>query len=130
MNISIAGIAVKNGKIFIARRVEGGDMGGKWEFPGGKAESGESCEESLVREFFEEFGVKITPDKLLGESSFTHKGIKRILYAYKIYLDDEYLNLTEHTEWKWASLEEIKNLDFIPSDLSLIPFIEPVLADS
>ncbi|MDR0663113.1 MAG: NUDIX domain-containing protein, partial [Spirochaetaceae bacterium] len=47
MKTSVAGIAVKGGKFFVGRRVSGGYMGEKWEFPGGKVEEGETCEQAL-----------------------------------------------------------------------------------
>jgi len=125
--ISVAGIAVKNKKLFIARRTGGGDMGGVWEFPGGKVEEGEDCTSALAREFLEEFNVKTDVMEALAQSEFIHNGIKYILKSYRIVLRDRDFTLTEHDEWKWASHEEIKNLfengKFTPSDFSLLPEI-------
>ncbi|MDR2509042.1 MAG: (deoxy)nucleoside triphosphate pyrophosphohydrolase [Spirochaetaceae bacterium] len=126
MKVSLAGIALENGRIFIARRLAGGDMGEKWEFPGGKAEDGESYEAGLAREFMEEFGVSVRVGELLGESSFVHKEQSRRLYAYRIYFLEENFTLTEHSEWRWVMPAEIKKLDFTPSDLSLLPYIEAI----
>ena len=53
-----AGILEENGCVLIARRRPGTHMGGKWEFPGGKIEAGESPEQSLARELQEELGVR------------------------------------------------------------------------
>jgi mutator protein MutT len=126
MKISLAGVALKDSKFFIARRCGGGEMDGKWEFPGGKAEDGETLEDALEREFLEEFGIKTRCGARLGESGFTHRGETHILYAYRIYFTEslESIVLTEHSDWKWASPDEIRALDFTPSDLSLLPFIE------
>lgn len=44
----------KTGKVLIARRAAGQKLAGKWEFPGGKIEDGESAEECLKRELEEE----------------------------------------------------------------------------
>ena len=51
-------IIERNGKILIARRAEGQKLAGKWEFPGGKVEDGESPGECLKRELEEEFGIQ------------------------------------------------------------------------
>jgi 8-oxo-dGTP diphosphatase len=99
-------------------------MGGKWEFPGGKVEEGESDEEALIREYYEEFGVPIRIGALLGTASFEHHGFIRILNAYRIYFASRSFNLTEHTEWRWVSPEEIEKLDFVESDLKLIPALK------
>lgn len=50
-------IADARGRILLARRTEGRDLAGLWEFPGGKREPGESPEAALVRELHEELGI-------------------------------------------------------------------------
>ncbi|HPE59698.1 MAG TPA: 8-oxo-dGTP diphosphatase MutT [Thiolinea sp.] len=44
--------------ILLARRLQGKHQGGKWEFPGGKVESGESPQQALTRELSEEVGIQ------------------------------------------------------------------------
>lgn len=47
------------GRVLLARRTEGRDLAGLWEFPGGKHEPGESAEEALARELHEELGIEV-----------------------------------------------------------------------
>jgi 8-oxo-dGTP diphosphatase len=121
---SVAGIVREGDRYFIARRVPGGSMGEKWEFPGGKAEEGESDGEALVREYEEEFAVPIRVGELLGETAFTHHEQRRILKAYRVHFLKTGFKLAEHTEWRWASLKEIEGLDFVDSDRKLLPALK------
>jgi 8-oxo-dGTP diphosphatase len=125
--ISIAGIAVAGGKLFIARRKPGGDLGEKWEFPGGKVEEGESDEAALIREFREELDDTVRVGPLLGTASFEHRGKSRLLRAYRVDFSVPDLTLIEHTAWKWASPEEIADMDFADSDLKLLPALQAYL---
>jgi 8-oxo-dGTP diphosphatase len=125
--VSVAGIAVQGNRLFIARRLPGGDLGGKWEFPGGKVEKGESCEEALVREFQEEFGVMVTAGPRLASSSFEHRGVIRELRAYLIIFKNLNFVLREHGAWKWADFAEIEKLDFAGSDRKLFPALKVYL---
>jgi 8-oxo-dGTP diphosphatase len=126
---SVAGIAVEGGKFFIARRKAGGDLGGKWEFPGGKAEEGESDEAALSREFAEEFALSVTSGPLLASASFVHGGQDYSLHAYRVFFTDglEYIRLAEHSEWQWASLGAIERMDFAGSDRGLFPALKAYL---
>ena len=46
-----------DGRVLLAQRPPGKTMAGLWEFPGGKVESGERPEDSLIRELKEELGI-------------------------------------------------------------------------
>jgi len=123
---SLAGIAVnEEGRLLIALRKPGGSVGGLWEFPGGKAENGESDGEALEREYLEEFGVKIEVGRLLASAEFSNGNRRFSLNAYGIRPASFDFTLTEHTEWKWASIDEIaSSANFVDSDLLLIPALK------
>ncbi|MDR2102986.1 MAG: (deoxy)nucleoside triphosphate pyrophosphohydrolase [Treponema sp.] len=118
---SVAGIAIEGGRFFIAQRLPGGDLGCKWEFPGGKVEEGETDAEALIREYREELGVSVRVGPLLASAVFQHHGLERTLNAYRIYFSADSFALSEHTRWRWASFEEIQALDFADSDRRLLP---------
>ena len=134
MKTSIACIAFNDKKVLIAHRNPTGQMGGRWEFPGGKVEEGESEEEAVVREFEEEFGVKVSVEKMIAETTFKHNGAERLLHAYLIDVPhdgmaEKYV-LSEHTEYRWAEIAEIPTLNFVDSDLLIYSQVAKYLADS
>jgi 8-oxo-dGTP diphosphatase len=120
---SVAGISLRGGLYFIARRLPGGDLGGKWEFPGGKIESGESAEEALKREYNEEFGVRIGVGQKICEVGFKHGGKAFSLNAYFVDIGDAEIELREHSEIRWASFDDMLALDFAESDRKILPFL-------
>jgi mutator protein MutT len=115
-----AAIIEKDGKILIAQRKKGKHLEGKWEFPGGKVESGETPEECLKRELLEEFGIEVEIRDLIGNSEFDY-GDKHIrLLGYRAqHLSGEF-QLHDHDDMKWIRLEEFAHYDFAPADLPLI----------
>ena len=123
MKQSIACILVKDSKIFIAKRLPIGQMGGRWEFPGGKVEKDETLEEAIVREFEEEFSVKVSVGNIITKNKFTHNGNDVELTAFEIFIKKEPLDwiLTEHTEIDWIEPEKIPSLNFVDSDLLIYP---------
>ena len=52
----VAGVLRREGRVLISRRIRGADVG-RWEFPGGKLERGETPEQALRRELREELGI-------------------------------------------------------------------------
>ena len=84
--VSIACIALLNGKILVAHRNPTGQMGGRWEFPGGKVEPGETDKEAVVREINEEFGINVEVGEKIAEASFIHNEENVLLHAYRIFV--------------------------------------------
>ncbi|WP_407427562.1 (deoxy)nucleoside triphosphate pyrophosphohydrolase [Treponema sp.] len=125
MKTSIACIAFDGEKILIAHRNPTGQMGNRWEFPGGKVEEGESDEKAIVREFEEEFGVKVSVGEKIAETFFIHNEKQVALHAYEIKVPHDGIaqkySLTEHTEYKWALPAEIPTLNFVDSDMLIYP---------
>lgn len=100
-----------------------GDMGGRWEFPGGKIEAGEDLPQAVIREMNEEFGVTVTVGKKITSGTFTHKGKPCTLDVLEVHFPHDGLKtrftLTEHTDYKWENIENIPELDFVDSDLAV-----------
>lgn len=120
---SVAGIVRRNGRFLLARRKPGGDIGGKWEFPGGKIDPGETPQAALEREFFEEFRVVVRVGPRLATAPFIHRGTRFSVAAYSIELVDDGLYLIEHTEFGWFSAGEVDLLDLPESDRALFQVI-------
>lgn len=73
-HVGAAIIADSRGRLLIAQRNHGDMLGGLWEFPGGKQESGETIEHCIAREIREEIGIEIEvgPRLLTVRHAFSH----------------------------------------------------------
>ena len=67
-----AALIFRGGKLLITQRHAKAHLGGRWEFPGGKRETGETFEAALVREIREELGVEIVVGELFEEISHAY----------------------------------------------------------
>lgn len=124
---SVAGICIKDGKVFIAKRINKGQMANRWEFPGGKADNDEDNKTALKREFEEEFAIQIEVGDCIAKEFFFHNGNKIELYAYSVDFSiphDGKFTLSEHTETDWVSFDKIEMLDFVDSDLKILAQIK------
>lgn len=96
-------------KLLLIRRSPG-DMEG-WEGPGGKVEEGESLEEGIIREVFEETRLKVAPEKFLYASLDEICGKKMIFVVYLCSTEEKKAVLSnEHTEYRWVGREECKSM--------------------
>ena len=113
----------RDGKIFATQRGYG-EYKGKWEFPGGKREEGESGEEALEREIREELDSKIKIEKLICTTDYDYPGFHLTMDVYLASLIEGRLTLLEHEDAKWVSLDDIDALDWLPADWSVIEEIK------
>ena len=62
INVAV-GVIIRSDKVLIAQRAKHLHQGDKWEFPGGKVESGETVESALSRELQEELNIRVSRQK-------------------------------------------------------------------
>ncbi|MED4780953.1 NUDIX domain-containing protein [Brevibacillus choshinensis] len=119
----VAALLVEDGKILIAKRGRQGELSGKWEFAGGKMETGETPEQCLRREIKEELGVIIKVGRYFGESAYTYEdGIIRLM-VYKAKRIAGEIVPTEHKEIRWVTKEQLVDFDFLPADVPIVEMI-------
>lgn len=106
------GIVWNKGQILISKRRENGLLGGLWEFPGGKIETGENAQECIIREIKEELGVQVQPTSLLKQIKHAYTHFSITMDAYHC----DYLSGSPKAlgcdGWKWINPEDIKRLPF------------------
>lgn len=113
-------IIIIDKKILATRRARGLHLEGMWEFPGGKIERGETAEECIVREIREELNVEIRIFKSLMpvEHHYPEKSIRLIPFLCEITSGN--LILTDHSEFRWLSSEEIDLMNWAAADREII----------
>ena len=115
-----AAIMTNDEKIMIAKRKSTGKLPNKWEFPGGKVENDETPEQCLKREMKEEFDIDVSVGEYLGSSVYKYDHIFIELLAYRTYWEEGEIDLKDHDEFKWISLEQLAEFDFAPADLVFV----------
>ena len=114
--LSLCGVVVEAGRYLVARRNPGGSQGGKWEFPGGKQELGESPQQALIREFAEELAIPVEVGHRLYVGSFTNGTKTYRLEAWETTLLSREFKLIEHQELRWVLPDEMLRLALSNSD--------------
>lgn len=118
--INVVAAIIKSGnKVFITKRGHG-EFKGKWEFPGGKIEEGETGEEAVIREIKEELRSTVKVLKFFGEINDVHGDRCFNVKFYICELVEGNLELIEHFDSKWAEPKEIKPSDFMEADKEIL----------
>lgn len=121
----VAGIITRDdGRFLIAQRPHDGMLGGLWEFPGGKKESGETLAAALVREIREELGIDITVGVALAPVKHAYTHFRITLHPFVATWDRgtvQHLGVANHA---WVTLEDVDSYAFAVTDRKIISQIE------
>ena len=107
------------GRIFATQRGYG-EWKDCWEFPGGKMEVGETPEEALKREIWEELETRIVVERLVQTFEWDYPKFHLTMHCFWCHVESGSLTLKEHKADCWLSKEQLDSVDWLPADLGLI----------
>ncbi len=118
----VAAVIQKNDKILcVQRNTNKYDyISLKYEFPGGKIESGETLIEALIREIKEELKIEIEIVRDFLTVNHEYPDFKLIMHSFLCTTNDTHLTLTEHVAFKWLTKNELLGLDWAAADLPIV----------
>lgn len=108
------------GRILICKRGDGGSCAHLWEFPGGKAEQGETLESCTVRECREELGVEIVLEGIRATARHAYPERTVELTFFDAALRSGQVQRRVHEALEWVRPEELVGYAFCPADAGLI----------
>lgn len=118
-----AAIILKDDTVLITRRRPNEKLPGYWEFPGGKMEEGETPQECIERELFEELGVKSKADKIIVESEYHYEHGSFRLLAILTTVEENNFSLKVHDKAEWAPLTSLLQYKLAPADIPIAKVI-------
>ena len=126
--IEVVGAAIiKEEKVLAMQRSEQMTLPGMWEFPGGKVEADETEQEALIREIKEELNVTINILDYINEASYDYDFGTVQLKVYTAEIISGQITLEEHSDGKWVTADELKNIDWAPVDIPAAKALVKVL---
>ena len=122
--IGVAVISDAEGKILIDRRKPKGEMGGLWEFPGGKIEPGETIEECIEREIKEELAIKIAVGDRLTTITHDYKNFTVTLYVHLCKHLSGDPQPIECDEIHWVEISRMNQYQFPQANTKIINLLQ------
>jgi 8-oxo-dGTP diphosphatase len=113
---------IDGGRLLAARRTEPAEVAGRWEFPGGKVEPGETPEAALARELREELGVEAEIlDRVPGEWP-VGRGMTLRIHRARL-LSGTPRPLQDHDELRWLAPAEAHSVDWLDQDRPAVTWL-------
>ncbi|MDE2578273.1 MAG: 8-oxo-dGTP diphosphatase MutT [Hyphomicrobiales bacterium] len=116
-------------RVLIARRPEGKQLAGLWEFPGGKIDPGERPEDALIRELREELAIDVKAP-CLAPLSFASHAYEDFHLLMPLYICRRWTGLVTAREGqalKWVRPNALRDYPMPPADAPLIPALIDLL---
>lgn len=122
--VVVGALIRKDNKILLCQRAAQKSFAGLWEFPGGKLKLGESLQQALEREIFEELKIKIKAGFLIATCNFLVNSEKAEFFLLEaVWESGELTNFptVDHDASKWVSFAELAQYALTEPDLKCLP---------
>jgi 8-oxo-dGTP diphosphatase len=127
--VAACALVDSDGRVLIAQRPAGRPMAGLWEFPGGKVETGESPEQTLIRELEEELGIIVNEACLapLTFASHTYTDFHLLMPLYVCRRWEQTVTAKEGQKLAWVRPNKLRDYPMPPADIPLIAHLMTLL---
>lgn len=127
--VIVAAVIVLSGRVLACERAAPPDMAGRWEFPGGKVEPGETEQQALVRECAEELGVRVSVGERVGPDVTLAHG-RAVLRVFSVtLLDGGRPRPLEHSAIRWLAADELDSVPWLPADRPIVRRLPVLLGE-
>ena len=115
----------RDGRILVTQRPEDKDFAGLWEFPGGKIEFGETPEQAIVRELYEELSVEPCERCVEPLTFTTHQQPRRsiVLLLYLCRQWDGFVQPMEGQKIKWLYPDDLNEVEWVSADIPFVNYL-------
>ncbi|WP_305785105.1 (deoxy)nucleoside triphosphate pyrophosphohydrolase [Symbioplanes lichenis] len=126
--VIVAAVIVTDGRVLACERSAPPEVAGRWEFPGGKVEPGETDEQALARECLEELGVRVAVGARVGPDVPLAHG-RAVLRVFAVdLLEGDVPRALEHTAMKWLTAGELDTVPWLPADKPIVAELPALLS--
>ena len=124
--VSAAIIHDSENRIFATQRGSG-EWKDWWECPGGKIEPGETPEQALKREIWEELETRIVVEQFLQTVEWDYPKFHLTMHCFFCHIESGSLTLKEHEAARWLAPDELDSVQWLPADWEVIARLKELL---
>lgn len=124
INVAVGIVFNEQNQVLVGQRVVKDQYYKKWEFPGGKLESGESVEQALTREFKEEVGIDVLQSDSFMQIEHDYPDRHVRLYVQTINGYAGQVQSQEGQALKWVNIGDLNGLDFLQGNKVMIEALQ------
>lgn len=119
-SVAVGVLFDQHGRVLISQRNQNQMHKGKWEFPGGKIQPGESVKDALVRELFEELGVEVQDSEVYMNYPFDYKDILVHLNFCIVTNYNGHPAPLENQNIQWVEIKNLHSRDMLAGSKAVI----------
>jgi 8-oxo-dGTP diphosphatase len=125
--VIVAAVIITDGRVLACERASPPEVAGRWEFPGGKVEPGETDQQALARECAEELGVRVEVGARVGpDVPLAHgRAVLRVFAA--TLLGGDVPRALEHSAMRWLAADELDSVPWLPADKPIVAELPALL---